>query len=501
MERELYAYKQYIRKYPTYSLLEYFSLEALDIYNNHEKGVKMEKIPYYDKKNLIKKGERNFLITQWELLEVCFNSIKYGNDYRNNKITRKDFYDLLNYTRNISVKLEKAESMTELEIHKHLVCITNMEFDLESPNIKGRFNRMYHIMFIINKNKKYNQTKEVSYIDLEKKFYDITNIEYIKFINCYMIICLLSIVRKNTNIMEIIKDIKFDITKLGFTLEDVKRIISLQCKEYDFYKDKNNWNILKYNPIVHSTKYTNKYIISNVSALMISFSEFSYWTIRNYYCDIKSQKFTNYFGHCFEFYLNDLFTTYDIKAKKLKEKINEKTPDWKLETNKFIFLIEQKSALFPIETRTITAGERFNKLDKYIKDNIVVAFEQLNNYEEISSKKVIRICLMYEKIYAIEDLQDIALSNVKLNSDWYLNWIMSIDEFEKLMFLLHKNEDTFNKLIIKKIKLEMENSSNGKSFDMILSDYKNDYIENKINYFQNIIRNDMELLKEQKILY
>ena len=42
--------------------------------------------------------------------------------------------------------------MKNEDLYKHLICITNMEFDFETLNIKSRFNRLYYIMTIINKN-------------------------------------------------------------------------------------------------------------------------------------------------------------------------------------------------------------------------------------------------------------------------------------------------------------------------------------------------------------
>ena len=316
MDKELYEYKQYVRKFPTYNILEFCSNESRNIYDNYNIGIKTEIVSLYNKKNGMKMGNQRFNIAQWDLLEVSFYSIKYGNDYRNKFVDRNEFYKLLNKTRIISEKLEAAINFSDDNIFKHLICISNMQFDFEYINIQSKFNRLYHIMNIINNNPKYNQTEEVDYINFNKKFEDITSINYNKYIRCYMFIVLMSIVRKNTNIMDLLNDIKFDINKLGFSKEDIQNIILDQSKDYAFYKKHNNWNILKYNPIVHCDKFEDKYIISNISALVISFSTFMYWTIRNYYWNKKSQKFTNYFGHCFEYYLKDFLMNIKLITKK-----------------------------------------------------------------------------------------------------------------------------------------------------------------------------------------
>lgn len=496
MDTELNDFKQYIRKFPTYNLLEFFFEESLDIYQKYDIGVRIDDVPVYNKKTCCKLGDYSFNVSQWDLLEVCFYSIKYGNDYRNTFIDKNEFYTILNKARHISEKLENANKMKNEDLYKHLICIANMEFDFETLNIKSRFNRLYYIMTIINKNPNYDQTSKVCYIDFKKTFYQITNIDYDKFISCYMLITLLATTRKNSNFMSVVNDIQFDVEKLGFSKAEMKKIIEIQSKDYSFYKEYDNWNILKYNPIVHSKKYEDKYIITNIPALLISFSEFMYWTIRNYYNEIGSRDFTTYFGHCFEYYLNDFFTYYSIKHEKIKEK-SKKMPDWKIETDKFVFIIEQKAALFPIDTRSITSKNRIEILNNYLDNNIKKAFIQLNNYEIHTEKTTIRICLTFEQVYMTELIQEIILPKIpNILDNQYLNWIIPINDFEKLFILLHNDEKKFNDIINQKIELEKNLDKNGRGFDKLLSKYKNEYIDKKINYFRKIVNEELKVLKD-----
>ena len=165
-------------------------------------------------------------------------------------------------------------------------------------------------MMDINKNPKYCQTREVCYIDFDYEFEKITGMKYIKFINIYFFLILFSSSRKNTNIYDIIEDIKFDIEKIGFTKEELLKVIKLQSKDYEFYRKSNNWNMLRYYPIVKTNKRENTYIISNIYALLLSLPDTMYWTIRNYYAEIKSNDFTNYFGKCFEYYVQEILENY-----------------------------------------------------------------------------------------------------------------------------------------------------------------------------------------------
>lgn len=479
-------YKQYVRKFATCDVLEHYSKESIDIYNDTDCGVKFEEVDLYNKKTGCKIATHQFHIAQWDLLEVCFNSIKYSNDYRNCEIDRNAHYNLINNTKKQAEILEKASGLTPDNLFKHLLCIANMEFDLEKVNIKNRFNRINYIMTNINKNPRFNQTDEVCYIDFSHKFYEITGLTYDIYTKGYFLICTLVLGFKESDILSIINRIDLDFSIFGVSKEQLIYIISLQAREYEFYRKYDNWNILKYFPIV-KTKKTQKYIVSNISALLICFSEFMYWTIRNYYCSLKSRDFTAYFGHCFEFYLRELFDIYNISAEKLIEE-QFKKPDWKLETQKYIFYIEQKAALYPMDTRSITSTKRLDSLDNYIESNIKKAFIQLNNYTEISDKIIIRMCLTFENINFPETVQDLVLPQISLKGEEYLNWIISINEFEKLIYILSEDEEKFNCIIEEKIELEKIKSNNGRGFDTLLSEEKNDFIVNKINCFDNTIK-------------
>ncbi len=488
MHNEL-DYKQYIRKFATSEILKHYSKESIEIYKNSEYGVKYEEVPLYNKKTGVQIGTHTFFITPWELLEICFNSIKYGNDYRNNKIDKEDnkdaHYNIISKTKQRSEALESASDFSREDILKHMICISNMEFDLEIINIRNKFNRIHHIMIEINKSPNYPQSNDVCYIDFSEKFKEITNLDYYTYTKGYFLICILAIAGNDSDILSLISRLECELSVFGITKEQLLDIISLQAREYEFYKRYDNWNILKYYPIVKTQK-EHRYIISNMSALLNCFSEYMYWTIRNYYCNLGSRDFTAYFGHCFEYYLRDLFDTYNINAQKLIEDQIKKKPDWKLETENYVFYIEQKASLYPMDTRSITSNKRIKTLDNYIKSNIIKAFTQLNSHSETTEKPIIRMCLMFENINFPETVQELALAQVDLKSEEHLNWIISINEFEKLMYILSTDVEKFNIIIDKKIELERTKSNDGRGFDTLLKDESNDFINNKINYFDNI---------------
>ena len=489
LERIEEDYQKFIRKFNTSSLLEFFSMKSIEAFQDNKKAFTILDVPYYNKITGTKGVIKDFCYGQWELVQICYYSIKYSNDYRGRNVDESAFYHLLNENKIYDEKAENIKNMDSIKLFEHLQCLTNVQFDFQTLQTKNRFNRMYQIIMCINKDEKYNQTEEVSYINFEAEFKDITGMDISKFINIYYFIILLSTTRKNTNIYDIIKDIQFDVQKIGFTKQDIIQVIELQSKDYSFYKQSDNWNILKFYPIVKTSKDKNKYIISNMFSLMLSFPHSVYWIIRNKHNDIQSNKFTIYFGKCFEYYFNELLEHYNIKYERLEEskKQNIKMPDWKIVTNKYVFLVEQKAAMFPIDTRTTTKQERYKKIEDYFDKNLIKAFRQLNSYiEEDTDKTVIRICLTFEKIYMEENVKAILEPKMNFKSDIALNWIVNIDEMEILMQLLNDNENKFNEVIEQKIELEKTYNPNGRNFEKILSGFKYDYVVNQINHFNKI---------------
>lgn len=98
------------------------------------------------------------------------------------------------------------------------------------------------------------------------------------------------------------------------------------------------------------------------------------------------------------------------------------------------------------------------------------------------------MCLTFENIYGTEEIQSIVLKKYEDKEDYHLNWIICIDDFEKLFNLYVKDEIEFNKIIENKIELERNKDNNGRNFDKLLSNLPNDYALNKINYVDIIVK-------------
>ncbi len=472
LEKAEEKFKGILRKYPTDKLLEYISNKSMEIDLNQQ-GVVFE---------------NNILYSQWELTQLCYYSIKYSNDYRNmnSEINMNDFYILLNENRKYDSCMENIKNMDKIKILEHMQCLTNVQFDYQANRMISRFNRMCKILIDINQNEDYIKSTKV-YINFAEKFKEITGIEMLKFIKIYFIIILFIISTKKNKILNIYDIIKEHIEKIGITQKECLMAIEYYSKKYSYYRECDNWNSLKFYPIVKTDK-NEKYILTNIGSFMISFPDIQYWIIRNYYKENESRDFTSYFGECFEIYLKEVFKFYKVNAEKLEENGRNKVPDWKIETKKYIILVEQKAALFPIDARVTTSANRYDALEKYF-ENIKKAFKQLNSFEiKDNDKKIIRICLTYETIHMTENAQDLIREIMKFDDEIYLNWILNIDEFETLMELLNESEEKFDNIIEKKIDLEKKDSNEGKSFESIFEKLESNYAREEINYFNNFIK-------------
>lgn len=486
-------YQKVIRKFNTSNLLKYFSAKSLELYNDGKKSFVIVDVPYYNKRTGERGISKNFNYGQWDLIQICYDSIKYSNDYRGDNVDESSYYYLLNEHKMYEKKIEKIEHIDKIHLYEHLECIANVQFDFQHIPAICDFNRMYHMINNINKNIEYDQSKKVSYINLEIKLEELTKLPFGKLVNIFSLIVLIFMSGKSLNSKELVDMVQ----RIGCTKEDLEIILELISKDYAFYKNTDNWNMLRFNPIV---KTKNEYIVTNIFALSMFLPNFLYWTIRNYYRDIKSDEFNIYFGVCFENYLNEIMKFYNIKYERLKEskKKNIKMPDWKIETNKYIFLVEQKATLFPIGARITTDENRYKCIESFLENCLIKGFRQLNSYHVTDTDKtVIRICLTLERIHIDEIVKEIIEEKNIFNSDKDLNWIVNISHFEILMEILSTDEDKFDKIIENKIELEKNKDTNGRNFEKILGGYKYNYVSKEINHFDEIIKNIVEKLKNK----
>lgn len=481
---------QFVRKYPTYELLKCFSKLSIEMYDAKQ-PFKFENVPYYYK-NGIKAGSVDFCYNQHELLNLCYYSILYGNDYRQRKIEKSDIVNLLNKLKKYKDECSAKDTKVAEKHIEFFAILFNEQIQFQRLNLSVKlFDRLCFIMDYINK--KYTEHPE--YIDFEKETKSLIDMTVSDYNEINLFLTLLTMGSKNPDLTDMLDNIDLDFSRFNFCKEKLYDLINMDSNDYDFYRkndnESENWNFLKYAPLV-KTKKTGHIIMVNIYSFIICFSTKLYWMIRNKYKSIGTQKFTNYFGYCFEMYVKELLEYYDIdNYKKIKEG-KEKQPDWFIETDEFNIVIEQKASLFTIGSRDTTLENKYEELAKFVK-TVKKAMSQLSKYKSLNKKQTIRICLTFEQVDGIECIQELALNKLDIR-DKYLYWLINIADFEKLIYLVKNDYEEAKRIIYEKIKLEQTKDPNGRSLEKLLPE-ENDYIKNRIDYFYDISNAIVEKLK------
>ena len=219
-------------------------------------------------------------------------------------------------------------------------------------------------------------------------------------------------------------------------------------------------------------KMDNEYICVNPFLLLCSFVNSNFWVIRNKYLrDGGSRKFTSAFGEYFELYLDELLN-YCLDSNSfihIPESNKSSRADWYIKTDKYDFLVEQKSTISYLGIKQNTPD--IVAMKKHILSCWGKAVKQLSKTEKaLELNNPIKIILVYEGYYQSECLDLLFNMNDTLVDD-NRYWLVSIGEFEMLMHLYKTSPELFNEIIQKKIKAEKNKSLSGRDLSYFLSQH------------------------------
>lgn len=428
-------------------------------------------------------------VTPWQLTGLAYKLICNSNDYKSKRLKdENEFLILFSEYQKYDDSLS-AERLDNIKDCDKLLYITfgHSQQQFWYQNLQQmiiQFNRNTEILLHIWKNIN-------SSINIDSIIYDELGFDSNTFNK--LLVYLLWINLKESDISnEKIYDFleKYD---CNFKKHNLKRVIKLYTADYKFFRNnivlKENSLFIK--PIIKTD--TNKLIIANHHLLIKLLSDGLYWIVRNYFYKKNSQNFINDFGRAFEVYLEEVLKCY-LKEKnyyRLKDTNKHKIADWVIETNNFFIILEQKSTIASLGLKTIYPN--INNLKGYIK-KFKEAFEQLNETEKvlkdkIGQKRVVKLIVHYENLYT----QNIIKSNIQRTRDYKEDsniFFVNIYELERLIYVLEKDENTFNKIIERIIKNSSEFSAESREFQQIMDEFKievNDYLLNKNNYFDDMI--------------
>lgn len=200
----------------------------------------------------------------------------------------------------------------------------------------------------------------------------------------------------------------------------------------------------------------NEYICSSPFLLGSLFSNAIYWIIRDKYRKLGSPAFTNEFGYYFEAYVKEILMNCldPSKYQKIPKDEHDKRADWHVILGEYEFIVEQKSSLSALNVKQ--SHPDVEKLKQHLLRTWGEAIEQLESTEiALSLEKPIKVILLYDDYFRGGCLDKVFKLNPDLKNDGRY-WVLSINEFENLLWLFkHDSSKAFD--IIKE-KDEMERS-------------------------------------------
>ena len=422
----------------------------------------------------------------WDMIDISYLAICNSNDYRSKILKKEDIVFIINNYRQYDDELckESLPNVAEADILLYILYGHSQEqFIYQSRGIvKEMINRNIELLQYIPK-------KVNSGIDIDFIIKSVTNFSCEEFNEILFVLALIGAVKTDITKLEI-PDI---FTRINPTINDenLYKIIELYSSRYSEYRESNlKKHYLKTKPIVKTDN--GRILVSNQYLLYNLLIDASYWIVRNYYGQIGSQDFTNAFGVFYEKYLQDIFEYYldSSKFEKLQEDNKSAMCDWKIETDKYIILIEQKSAIASIFTKNIYPN--ISQVRSYL-NRLGKGFNQLKITEQKidndNNKTIVKLLVHYELLYISETLEVEIIKSMNSSKEDYNNtFLVSTSEMERLVYALSEGEEILNEVIDVKLELESKQDPNGRSFSKILDErnIRNDYLENVKNHHRDM---------------
>jgi len=480
-------FKMELQNYNLNSILNLISDTTKKMFSNDRP---IEEIPYAIKVNS-EFQYKKFYIAAWDLTDLSYYAVKYCSNLTLNKPTFEEFIYLISaYKRFEGLKQKQEHSKIETDQDMYLFIITGHSqkqfwYQQSYLMMNNFFRNIQLLQRIANKFEKKINVDQIIQKNLDMTVEDYNRLLFLLYSYCI----------KN-NRFKNIKISKSIIQKIpSLTEKKLQKIIDIYTCSYQEIKESSLNELFFFTkPIIRTS--CKELVVSNIFLLEKLLSDGVYWYVRNYcYDKYKNNDFTNQFGYYFEEYANELFekNLSSNNFKKIQETNKTKLADWHLNTNEFDIIIEQKSALVSLKTKTMYPD--LETLKKYL-NNFRKAIKQLDKTEEkiqLKNKKVVKFIVYYEVLFVTSILKNYLMKDLNLNNNDYTNlFFVSIEELEILISVLGESEEQFNKMINEKIILEKENSSEkGTDFEIIFKKYgvnQNKYIESlKKDFFSMIL--------------
>lgn len=453
-----------LRSFSADSVLKAINREATKILRSDSRirGVESVKIPFVNSATKSKQVQEVYIQT-WGLIDLAYYVVLWSNDHRAQSIqSDSELYALALAVEQLKERHEETALPDTNSSHLKTMCffygVAGEQF--KHQEIGEVFNCLHRELFIL-----LDIGKTISEgLDVETEFIRITGMSWRTMLaNLYI---LWGAFQYNDTLSDVISNVHC-------RNEEDLRLIEKSANSYaSAYEEIRN------SPLKRQIFYAKPFVrtqrgevVSISPFVVLSCIEHSIqWTIRNDYMSrgIRVEKFTSFFGKCFEGYFLHLLGKY-LSADEYRkiEEGREKRADWEINIDSYKILVEQKASLLRLDVKQQETN--IGHLEEYARKALREAIEQLNTTEaSLQNGKYIKIILLYED-YLFDEFLDYVFSDPDFpikNDNFY--WMVTIGEMEQLLFLRKNDPVKFEQVMREKTSREVCQNKDGKSFDQIL---------------------------------
>ena len=427
-------FTELIRRYsPQEIMIQLYQL-SLRVMENGNKG--FLNIPRY-----VCIGNRVYVKDQiilpvWKIPEIVYWSIIKSNDYRNKRLCIVDLFEIIDEFYDFDDNRTDVSFLRDANINEiSQFLFGNMGEQEQFQNLQwilNSFNRNYHILIGSKKIKRMIKNNCEQIIQKEIG----VNVH----VFCKILIMLIGICRRTQQPLKC-NDIKF----LGVKQEEFARVINYYTVDYDEIRSSSLGTQIFYTKPFVKTNKPEKVLAVTYHQVAFLVANGLYWGIRNYYNKSGTQEFVNAFGNMFEEYLLELSEQYlsSYEFEHLRH-YNKKIADFRYEFEECIVLVEQKSALLTLDSKS--QSPNMENIRTFLRRNIKEAYDQLEEtaYRESGVKPVLKFILLYENI---QNAQLMQVSMPEIFKNDFRCFIVGIAEFEQILRIRKENPRIWKKLI------------------------------------------------------
>ena len=281
------------------------------------------------------------------------------------------------------------------------------------------------------------------------------------------------------------------------TVENLSNFIKYYSCTYQNLRTFSLKKQLLYSKPFIKTQRTGEYFASSIFPVAMLVGNGLYWLVRDYYCKQGTQVFVNTFGCLFEDYIKDIASKYCEPSEWTTLSTgSRKSADFTFDLGSLTLLVESKSALIGLDVKQQIPN--LHNADIFFERTIEKAYKQLNSSYvrlSVSSKNpIIKIILLYDQFSNSAIVEEAAHKILGSDSSCF---IMTIREFEILLYLHQHNKETEQQILDEILKSSRAENSR-KNIPAIYKDLaidSNPHFEEEMDYFSKLMNNFKDAAK------